>query len=111
VEFEVANTHLDERVAANRAASARQLVEWLDPAVPTVVLGQHRIVARRAIGKLLHAEAPMDQTHEHQCMRLACRLQERDRVRNGGTNLRLSQHALTAAILMTVHPDTNPISR
>jgi endonuclease/exonuclease/phosphatase family metal-dependent hydrolase len=39
VEFEVANTHLDERVAANRAASVRQLVEWLDPAVPTVVLG------------------------------------------------------------------------
>lgn len=38
-EFEVANTHLDERVAANRAASVRQLVEWLDPAVPTVVVG------------------------------------------------------------------------
>lgn len=39
VEFMVGNTHLDEHLPANRAASARQLLEWLDPATPTVVLG------------------------------------------------------------------------
>jgi endonuclease/exonuclease/phosphatase family metal-dependent hydrolase len=44
VEFEVLNTHLDERVAANRAESVKQLVEWLDPAVPTVVLGDFNTV-------------------------------------------------------------------
>ncbi|PSL05405.1 endonuclease/exonuclease/phosphatase family metal-dependent hydrolase [Haloactinopolyspora alba] len=38
-EFQVANTHLDERVDANRASSVRQLAGWLDLSVPTVVLG------------------------------------------------------------------------
>lgn len=37
--FDVVNTHLDEREADNRAASARQLVTWLDTATPTIVLG------------------------------------------------------------------------
>ncbi|HEY8474051.1 MAG TPA: endonuclease/exonuclease/phosphatase family protein [Natronosporangium sp.] len=44
VEFEVANTHLDERSAANRAESVKQLVSWLDPAVPTVVIGDFNTV-------------------------------------------------------------------
>jgi endonuclease/exonuclease/phosphatase family metal-dependent hydrolase len=44
MEYDVANTHLDERIAANRAASVAQLVEWLDPAVPTVVLGDFNTV-------------------------------------------------------------------
>jgi endonuclease/exonuclease/phosphatase family metal-dependent hydrolase len=44
LEFEVANTHLDERIAANRAGSVRQLVDWLDPAMPTVVLGDFNTV-------------------------------------------------------------------
>lgn len=42
--FDVANTHLDERIAANRAESVKQLVEWLDPAVPTIVLGDFNTV-------------------------------------------------------------------
>lgn len=37
--FEVVNTHLDERDADNRRRSVEQLVEWLDPAVPRVVVG------------------------------------------------------------------------
>lgn len=37
--FDVANTHLDERHRENRATSVRQLVGWLDPSVPTVVMG------------------------------------------------------------------------
>jgi endonuclease/exonuclease/phosphatase family metal-dependent hydrolase len=44
VEFEVTNTHLDERIAANRAESVKQLVDWLDPAVPTIVLGDFNTV-------------------------------------------------------------------
>lgn len=38
-EFNVVNTHLDHRIEANRTASVRQLVNWLDLTVPTVVLG------------------------------------------------------------------------
>lgn len=38
-EFDVVNTHLDEHIAVNREASVRQLVEWLNPDTPTVVLG------------------------------------------------------------------------
>lgn len=39
VEVEVASTHLDERSAALRQASLEQLVGWLDPAVPRILLG------------------------------------------------------------------------
>jgi endonuclease/exonuclease/phosphatase family metal-dependent hydrolase len=38
-EFTVVNTHLDEHLATNRSTSTRQLLEWLDPAAPAVVLG------------------------------------------------------------------------
>ncbi|MBB5787736.1 endonuclease/exonuclease/phosphatase family protein [Jiangella mangrovi] len=56
-EFAVVNTHLDERHAANRAASVRQLVGWLDPAVPTVVLGDFNAVPgdTDVMGPLLEA--------------------------------------------------------
>jgi endonuclease/exonuclease/phosphatase family metal-dependent hydrolase len=43
-EFEVANTHLDERLGENRSASVRQLLDWLDRAVPTVVIGDFNCV-------------------------------------------------------------------
>lgn len=39
IEFDVMNTHLDEHLSANREASVRQLVEWLSPETPTVVMG------------------------------------------------------------------------
>lgn len=39
VEFDVVNTHLDEHVSSNREASVRQLVDWLTPGTPTVVVG------------------------------------------------------------------------
>lgn len=39
VTFDVANTHLDERIAQNRTVSARQLATWLAPDTPTIVLG------------------------------------------------------------------------
>lgn len=39
VEIEVANTHLDEAVAENRLRSVMLLLDWLDPTVPRVVLG------------------------------------------------------------------------
>lgn len=57
LEFAVVNTHLDERHAANRAASVRQLVSWLDPAVPTVVLGDFNAVpgAADVMGPLFDA--------------------------------------------------------
>lgn len=56
-DFTVVNTHLDERHAANRAASVRQLAGWLDPAVPTVVLGDFNAVAGETdvMGPLLEA--------------------------------------------------------
>ena len=38
-EFDLANTHLDHRRAENRRRSVEQLVSWLDPAVPRVVVG------------------------------------------------------------------------
>lgn len=44
VEFDVANTHLDEHISANRVASVRQLVEWLTPDRPTVVMGDFNAV-------------------------------------------------------------------
>ena len=37
--FVVANTHLDEKSPDNRRASVDQLVDWLDPRLPTVVCG------------------------------------------------------------------------
>ena len=37
--LQVVGTHLDERSAERRARSAEQLVGWLDPALPRVVLG------------------------------------------------------------------------
>ena len=37
--FGVANAHLDQRHEANRLASASLLVEWLDPALPWLVVG------------------------------------------------------------------------
>ena len=37
--FGVLNTHLDERIAGNRARSAEQLLGWLRPELPWVVLG------------------------------------------------------------------------
>lgn len=54
-EFTVVNTHLDERHAANRAASVRQLADWLDPSVPAVVMGDFNAVAgdRAVLGPLL----------------------------------------------------------
>lgn len=48
-EFDVVNTHLDERVRANRATSVGQLVEWLDPAVPTVVMGDFNAAGDDAV--------------------------------------------------------------
>lgn len=39
VEFEVINTHLDHRSAENRRRSVEQLVTWLDPEAPRVVMG------------------------------------------------------------------------
>ncbi len=56
-EFTVVNTHLDERHPANRAASVRQLVQWLDPAVPAVVMGDFNAVHgdRKVMGPLLDA--------------------------------------------------------
>ncbi|WP_158564145.1 endonuclease/exonuclease/phosphatase family protein [Jiangella anatolica] len=56
-EFTVVNTHLDERHAANRVASARQLAGWLDPSVPAVVMGDFNAVqgARDVMGPLLEA--------------------------------------------------------
>lgn len=36
---QVVNTHLDEKIGANRVRSAEQIVEWTDPARPRVVLG------------------------------------------------------------------------
>ncbi|WP_239000806.1 endonuclease/exonuclease/phosphatase family protein [Jiangella asiatica] len=38
-EFVVANTHLDERIEANRLTSAEQLAGWMDLGLPAVVLG------------------------------------------------------------------------
>lgn len=37
--FDAVNTHLDERRPENRLASVRQLVTWLSPDRPTIVLG------------------------------------------------------------------------
>ena len=37
--FGLLNTHLDERIAANRRRSAEQLLGWLRPELPWVVLG------------------------------------------------------------------------
>lgn len=37
--FDVINTHLDEHLSANRDTSVRQLVDWLTPDTPTVVMG------------------------------------------------------------------------
>jgi endonuclease/exonuclease/phosphatase family metal-dependent hydrolase len=39
VTFDVANTHLDERISDNRALSIQQLVTWLAPDTPTIVTG------------------------------------------------------------------------
>lgn len=39
----VVNTHLDERVAANRSTALDQLLTMVDPAVPTVVLGDFNV--------------------------------------------------------------------
>ncbi len=36
---QVVNTHLDEKVAANRVRSVQQILEWTDPALPRVVMG------------------------------------------------------------------------
>ncbi|WP_116949413.1 endonuclease/exonuclease/phosphatase family protein [Jiangella endophytica] len=56
-EFTVVNTHLDERHAANRVASVRQLTGWLDPALPAVVLGDFNAGPgdRGVLGPLLEA--------------------------------------------------------
>lgn len=35
----VVNTHLDARIPANRARSAEQLARWVDPTMPTIVVG------------------------------------------------------------------------
>ncbi|WP_129665404.1 endonuclease/exonuclease/phosphatase family protein [Phytoactinopolyspora endophytica] len=43
-EFDVVNTHLDEHIADNRAASVGQMVSWLDRSVPTVVMGDFNAV-------------------------------------------------------------------
>jgi endonuclease/exonuclease/phosphatase family metal-dependent hydrolase len=37
--FRLVNTHLDARIPANRVRSAEQLAQWVDPTIPTVVLG------------------------------------------------------------------------
>lgn len=56
VEFEVVNTHLDEHVAINREASVRQLVQWLTPDRPTVVMGDFNAVpSDRALAPLSDA--------------------------------------------------------
>jgi endonuclease/exonuclease/phosphatase family metal-dependent hydrolase len=39
VAFDAVNTHLDEHRPENRLAGARQLVTWLAPDRPTIVLG------------------------------------------------------------------------
>jgi endonuclease/exonuclease/phosphatase family metal-dependent hydrolase/membrane-associated phospholipid phosphatase len=38
-ELEIVNTHLDERSRANRLRSVQQLVGWLDPTLPRMVVG------------------------------------------------------------------------
>jgi endonuclease/exonuclease/phosphatase family metal-dependent hydrolase len=43
-EFDVWNVHLDERIAGNRTSSTMQLATWMDPGVPTVVLGDFNAV-------------------------------------------------------------------
>lgn len=56
IEFDVVNTHLDEHIGANREASARQLVEWLRPDTPTVLLGDFNAPpSDRALVALLNA--------------------------------------------------------
>jgi endonuclease/exonuclease/phosphatase family metal-dependent hydrolase len=37
--FDVMNAHLDERSSERRTASVTMMIGWIDPAVPTVVLG------------------------------------------------------------------------
>lgn len=39
IAVQVINTHLDEASAGRRTASVEQLVEWLDPSLPRLVLG------------------------------------------------------------------------
>jgi endonuclease/exonuclease/phosphatase family metal-dependent hydrolase len=39
ITFRVANVHLDERIPGHRVTSARQVSEWLDESMPTIVLG------------------------------------------------------------------------
>lgn len=56
VELVVVNTHLDEHVSGNREASARQLVEWLTPDTPTVVMGDFNAPpSDRALAALVEA--------------------------------------------------------
>jgi endonuclease/exonuclease/phosphatase family metal-dependent hydrolase len=50
VEFDVINTHLDEHRAENRVASVEQLVTWLSPDRPTIVMGDFNATeANRAV--------------------------------------------------------------
>jgi endonuclease/exonuclease/phosphatase family metal-dependent hydrolase len=53
---QVVSTHLDERSSDLRTRSARQLAEWLDPALPRVVLGDlNAEPAAPELAPLLHA--------------------------------------------------------
>src|SRR3954471_23496664 len=45
----VANTHLDEAIAANRSPSVEQLIGWLDPNLPCVVVGDFNADADDAL--------------------------------------------------------------
>lgn len=45
--IELANTHLDQRAAANRLRSAEQLLSWVDLEQPTVVVGDLNGTQRR----------------------------------------------------------------
>jgi endonuclease/exonuclease/phosphatase family metal-dependent hydrolase len=52
----VANTHLDERLPANRTRSAEQLLDWLRPDLPWLVVGDLNARPQdEAIHRLLEA--------------------------------------------------------
>ena len=49
-ELQFVNTHLDERDSARRAASIEQLVSWLEPGSPAIVVGDLNATRRRDPG-------------------------------------------------------------
>lgn len=56
VDIDAVNTHLDERHSVNRETSVRQLVDWMIPDTPTVVMGDFNAEpGDAALGPLLAA--------------------------------------------------------